>query len=502
VRKLALLLVVLTVIWMAACGGGSGSSSSSTVSSVMASCTPSTVYSGQNSQCSATVNGTGNFSTSVTWTANAGSIGSAAVLTVPTVTAPQTVTVTATSTQNGSVSGTATVTVNPPPTGGNVASLIVDDGPAGSGGETNIGYLTATICVHGTNNCQTIDHVQVDTGSEGFRVLSSVLTLTLPQETVGGNPLNECLVFEDGYVWGPVSTADITVSGETASNVPVQVMIPSTSSPPVPNSCSSQNPSGGNGDEGDNVSTFGANAILGVGPFQQDCGLGCTNANSQIPDFYYVCPSSGCSHTYVSLSEQVPNPVTAFATDNNGVAIGFPNVPDGGATNVPGWLIFGIGTESNNGLNGATVYQIPDQGNDAGNFITYFNNTAYPQSFIDSGSNGLFFLDSSVSGVPATCSGFMDASDWYCPSTSPDGLTAQNQGQNNSGSATGSPVSVNFTIENASALFQTSNTAFSTLGGPNSGVFDWGLPFFFGRDVLTAIDTMSTPGGTGPYFAY
>jgi hypothetical protein len=32
--------------------------------------------------------------------------------------------------------------------------------------------------------------------------------------------------------------------------------------------------------------------------------------------------------------------------------------------------------------------------------------------------------------------------------------------------------------------------------------FDWGLPFFFGRTVFTAIEGMSTPGGTGPYFAF
>jgi len=497
VRKLALLLIVLTVIWMAACGGSGTSSNTSTVTSVMASCTPSTVYSGQISQCSATVSGTGNFSTSVNWTSNAGSIGSSAVLTVPTVTAPQTVTVTATSTQTSSVTGTATVTVNPPPSGPNVASLIVDDGPAGSGGETNIGYVTVTICVHGTQTCQTIDHVQIDTGSEGFRVLSSVLTLSLPQELVDGNPLNECLVFEDGYVWGPVSTADITVAGETASNVPVQVMIPSTSSPPVPSSCSSQT---SGPDEGGSVSDFGANAILGVGPFQQDCGLGCTNLNNQLPDLYYLCPSNSCSPTYVPLAQQLPNPVTAFAADNNGVAIGFPAVPYGGTTNLNGWLIFGIGTQSNNGLNGATVYPIPDQGNNAGDFITYYSNTAYPQSFIDSGSNGLFFLDTNTTGIP-TCTGYMGASSWYCPSTTPESLTAQNQGQTNSGTS-GSPITVNFSIENANNLFNTGNTAFSTLSGPNTGVFDWGLPFFFGRDVLTAIDTMSTPGGTGPYFAY
>jgi hypothetical protein len=40
------------------------------------------------------------------------------------------------------------------------------------------------------------------------------------------------------------------------------------------------------------------------------------------------------------------------------------------------------------------------------------------------------------------------------------------------------------------------------VGGPNPGAFDWGLPFFFGRQVFTAIEGASTPGGSGPYFAF
>jgi hypothetical protein len=40
------------------------------------------------------------------------------------------------------------------------------------------------------------------------------------------------------------------------------------------------------------------------------------------------------------------------------------------------------------------------------------------------------------------------------------------------------------------------------LAGPNSGTFDWGLPFFFGRNVFTAIESQNTPGGVGPYWAY
>jgi len=51
----------------------------------------------------------------------------------------------------------------------------------------------------------------------------------------------------------------------------------------------------------------------------------------------------------------VQNPVTLFATDNNGVIIELPAV-SGVETSVTGSLIFGIGTQSNNALGSATVY--------------------------------------------------------------------------------------------------------------------------------------------------
>ena len=503
-QKLWLLLALGSLTLMAACGGGGGSSS---ITSVTVTCSPSTILYGQTSQCLATVMGTGAFSSGVTWMASAGTISSSGLFTAPSggVVSLQ-VTVTATSMQDSSKSGTATVTVNPEgPPPSNVQPIMVDAGPEPQTFiDADEAFTSVTICVHGTSTCQTIDHIQVDTGSAGLRLISSVLTITLPPENdSSGNPLDECAVFSDGYVWGPVATADITMAGEQAAAAPVQIIIPSSSSPLVPSSCSSQSPMGGNGNEGgssnsNSVSTFGANGIIGVGLFQQDCGGFCVN-NSTNPSVYYDCPSSGCTPTTATLAQQVPNPVAMFATDNNGVLIQLPAVPNGGSASVSGSMIFGIGTQSNNGLGSATIYPVPDTGNNAGNLITTFSGHSYPASFLDSGSNGIFFLDSSTTGISA-CSG-QNAS-WYCPATSPDNLSATNQGQDANGNPVGTAGTVNFTIENASNLFNTNNAAFSTLGGPNSGAFDWGLAFFFGRNVFTAIDGMSTPGGTGPYFAY
>lgn len=496
-RKPAALLAIGSFMLLVACGGGgsSGSGGTSNIASVNVSCTPSTLHSGQTSQCTAMVTGTDSFSSAVSWSASEGQISSSGLFTAPIVSKNKTVTVKAVSTEDKTKVGTATETVTPTPLAGNVAPIVVDAGPSLQVPEVNLPYVTVTICVPpGTNTCQTIDHVIVDTGSYGLRILSSVLTIPLPQEyDAGNNPLYECTVFLDGYVWGPVATADIVVAGEKAASVPVQITVPTSIPPFVPDSCSGQS-LGANGNEGGSVDDFGANGVIGLGVFQQDCGPACTNQSQFIPAVYYTCPLSGCRPTTVPLVQQVANPVAKFPSDNNGVLVQLPPVPDGGASQVDGFLIFGIGTESNNSLTSATVYPVPDSGSNAGSFTTIFNGTEYPGSFIDSGSNGLFFLDSTTTGIP-TCN--RPNSSWYCPADAPDSLEAVNQGVDGQRGPT-----THFRIENAYYLFNTNNTAFSTLAGSNPQVFDWGLSFFFGRNVFIAIENTSNPVGTGPYYAY
>ena len=67
----------------------------------------------------------------------------------------------------------------------NVASVVVSAGPAGVNAINTL-YTTVTVCVPGTTTCQTIDNIQVDTGSYGLRLLSPVLTLSLPVATRRG----------------------------------------------------------------------------------------------------------------------------------------------------------------------------------------------------------------------------------------------------------------------------------------------------------------------------
>jgi hypothetical protein len=378
-------------------------------------------------------------------------------------------------------SGLSTATPTPTPTGSNVAVITVDAGPstASNIASVNTPFVSVTICAPGsTTDCQTIDHVEVDTGSYGLRILASVLnsTFTLPLETngAGGAAIVECTVFADGFSWGPVKTADIQIAGEVASAVPIQI-IGDPAFPGVPAACSSTGPAE------DTVATFGANGILGIGTFIQDD-----------PNNYYTCAAGLCAPFTITPLMQVSNPVAFFAADNNGVIIELPTVPAAGAAPFTGSLVFGIGTESNNGLGTATVYALDPN---AGVFTVNYNNQSFVNGFIDSGSNANYFVDGSI---PTCVNGTVGAG-FFCP-TATLSLSASNLGTNNASNM------VSFSVANAGDLFNgnTSAVAFADLAAanPDNTSFDWGLPFFFGRNVYTAISDQNTPGGIGPYFAY
>jgi hypothetical protein len=202
------------------------------------------------------------------------------------------------------------------------------------------------------------------------------------------------------------------------------------------------------------------------------------------------------------LALQITNPVAAFATDNNGVSIQLSAV-SGTTASVSGWLIFGIGTQGNNSLGSAKVFTL-DQ---SGSLSTTYKNTALSHSFIDSGSNAYYFPDPTIhvcgsSGETTKAPGF------FCP-TGTLNLSATIAGVNGTTSA------VSFNVTNADSLFSTSAViaAASNLAGSSADIttgsgatlsqtFDWGLPFYFGRSVYTAIENQNTSAGMGPYFAF
>jgi hypothetical protein len=201
-----------------------------------------------------------------------------------------------------------------------------------------------------------------------------------------------------------------------------------------------------------------------------------------------------CTAESVTLTQQLQNPVTLFATDNNGVILELPSVPAGGAADPTGGaLVFGIGTQSNNdnALGSATVF---DADLDNGEIMATLNGSNQGGGYFDSGSNANFFTDSSLTVCPSPNQGF------YCPTTASVTENATMQGTNNA-----SPIPTPFNVENADNLFSnTSLTAFNDIGGPTpssgaSAGVDLGLPFFFGQNIYTGIEPAS--GASPPYFA-
>jgi hypothetical protein len=376
--------------------------------------------------------------------------------------------------------------------GPNVLPLTVNGSlcsAANSAGYDNKPCVNITICSTTNSNCQTITDVLVDTGSYGLRIFKSVLNsnIALTPVTAGGKTVADCQQYGigDGTAdWGPVELANVGLGGEPSIQMPIEVIDSSLSGSSV---CEKDS----NGD------TFtldtspvqaGFNAIMGVGLFAEDCGALCaTNSdNGQ----YFACSGSSCTGIEMPTN-QVSNPVSFLPADNNGVIVELPSIPFGGVASSNGYLVLGIGTHANNTPHSVSEYNTTAT-DEFGEFTTTFNGNS-DVGFIDSGSNSLLFdKPSSLADCPnGNWSGF------YCPAslTQLQAVDTANSG--------GAQTAVQFYVGDAQS-FSASNMVFMEIGtdDDDQGVFDWGLPFFLGRNVFVGLDGTPSSLGTGPYWAF
>ena len=361
-----------------------------------------------------------------------------------------------------------------PPTTLNTLSVVVDQGPNTASYNVNRLYTTVTVCTPGSSTqCQTIDHVLVDTGSTGLRLLSSVMAPGLNLSRVnapGGQPLLGCVQFVDlTYAWGPVARADLVLGGMKAANIPIQ-MVADPAYSNAPRTCSA----GGNALQ--TVQDLGANGILGLGLLREDHGA------------YFTCSNANCfriNHATAPLSDQVAQPVARFTSHNNGLLIDLPAV-NAPLASLTGTLIFGIGTQSNNLLTGTRL--------SSGSFGSLGVSTVYgvqtlTTSYIDTGSNAFFF---DAGSALARCG--TGLADFYCPTAFTPSM-AMLLG------ADGTSFPVSFAVANASTLFASGQSVLPNLSGAMSGLtaFDWGLPFFYGRRAFFGIQGVNGEAG---YYAF
>jgi hypothetical protein len=383
----------------------------------------------------------------------------------------------------------------------NVMKITVDGSLCGSDAYPNEPCASVQVCNPG-GSCATIDHLLVDTGSNGLRIFKSVLTAKgiapTPVAAADGGSLAECVGFGDGSSeWGQVGLVDLVMGNEPKiSNIPIHV-IDSTYAG-APTQCTSA------GSTPDVDPSIGFNGIIGLGLFAEDCGSFCVTKKSS--GMYYSCASGSCSQSVAALGKQVVNPVTWLTTDNNGIVVALPSVPDAGAASADGYIFFGIGTRSNNAPDAVQLYQA-----DVDTMSTVFSpfSDTSIMSFIDSGSSLIFFPwppfeDSSLYSLIPDCSDEHGSgmSGFYCPESTRT-TAATNIGVNDTASSC-----VGFSVANAYTQLQSgSNKVFSNLTGSAGddlgSVFDWGLPFFLGRKVYIGIENKSASGlGTGPFWAY
>ena len=407
--------------------------------------------------------------------------------------------------------GTGTAAVN------NTVALNASFGPNGSaGGFVNEILTNITVCQHGTTTCVAIKDVLVDTGSIGLRIIPSALgSLTLSQIQQNGSGLLECIQFGDtSYAWGPMELADVEIAGETAANIPVQVI--GATNFAVPANCLTLTVMPGQGNN-DTVQTLGANGILGIagnngtgdGEGIVDCGNLCTTVSFTSGYPYYTCPNGSCEAVPVPTVNQAANPVAAFSSqDKNGVMITLPAVSATGATSILGTMNFGIGTQSDNGLGNATLFAMDACGSLP---TAKFNNNTYRDTsctsggsglgaFLDTGSNALFILDASAlsSFGISDCAQSTHGAGFYCTSggTAVTLPSISLVGDGNVGSG-----SISLSIADATTLFNSNNGVFNDLGSDSvitnpstaTDFFDLGSPFFVGRTVFIGIAGEAVP---------
>ena len=391
----------------------------------------------------------------------------------------------------GGGGGSATVSVPEPgpslplPQGDNVLPVAVDGGPDGR--NVNRLYATVTICAPGsTSQCQTIDHVLVDTGSTGLRLLASEVRPDLARNLLTGAqgfPLLNCVKFiDDTFGWGPVASVDVQLAGKTAARLPIQLI-----GDPAYTGLAAACPGG---TRIDSVAGLGGKGVLGIGLYKQDCGPGCTTIASN--DRYFTCSTTACASvqpSIASLAQQVANPIARFAGDNNGLLLDLPAAGAQGNTSLSGALMFGVGTRTNNQLTTRNWL-----GTGANGYVTtVMAGKAMSRSFIDTGSNALFFDSAAIPLCPGSAT-----IRFYCP-------TARVNANANLIGTNGATLPVTFAVDNALTLFASPLKAvLPTLAGNlgDAQGFDWGLPFFYGRRVFFGIEDEASPVGTGPYYAF
>ena len=206
-RGAALILGLVGLVLLVGCGsggtGGGNSTPTAAITSVAVSCTPASIQTGQTSQCSATVTGTGSYSSAVSWSVSPSSMGTISSTGAFTASAAGTATVTATSTQDSTISGTASVTVTAT---SSITSVSVTCSPS-------------SITTAQTSNCSAT--------AQGTGAFSSSVTWTATDGTITSSGVFTPSSTGTATIVA-TSSQDTTISGSSTVTVTTQEPTPTT----------------------------------------------------------------------------------------------------------------------------------------------------------------------------------------------------------------------------------------------------------------------------------
>jgi hypothetical protein len=213
-------------------------------------------------------------------------------------------------------------------------------------------------------------------------------------------------------------------------------------------------------------------ALLGAGVVLSACGGGGSG-------------DDGGANTAKNSDKPAAGSIGSRPASSSGAsgASRLPALPAGGQASVTGELVFGIGTQKNNAMPSQPNILALDQ---YGYFSTTYKGDTF-SSAIDSGSNANVFADYTIPF----------SGDWYVPATTLS-LSAILTGVDKAAPS----VNVPFSLANGWNLLANQYAAYDSLGSPSAGMFIWGLPFFFGRSVYTAINNVMIGKQAGPFIAF
>ncbi len=332
--------------------------------------------------------------------------------------------------------------------------------------------VSVTVCEPGTERCNTVDDVMVDTGSTGLRLEASAVPTWLrlpPSLGPGGKPLAECLRFVHDTAWGSLHRADVRLGRMTARDLPLQVIDDQDGAQPPACPHSDVRPT--------------SNGTLGVSQHLFDC-QGTCEQRAEAPGVF-VRDGTGWSPIAgtVEPAYRLPNPVSYLPGHDNGIVIDLPSPPAGGAREVVGTLTFGVTGIADDSVGTAGILHLDA----AGRFTTVLGGRSYPASYIDSGTETYVLRDDDL----PRC---RDMSWAYCVEPRRI-LDAEMVGSD------GRMVPTRFGVGDYQGTRERhagASNDIAEVAEPRSATFVWGAPFFLGRRIALVIEGKSIPGVSIP----